>query len=194
MYKLCKTESATKRQREIEKELFAMICEVGYEDVTVTELCLRMGLQRKTFYRYFDSKDAAFSALVEHTLSEYSGFHKDVRRGQRSLTAELEEYFKFWYKNRALLDVFAKNDLLARLMEISINYPVSDRISIKKFFREEDDATLQHMLRFAIGGLNTIMLDWYKRGFNESFSTMAGYACRALSRPLFPDLSIFGIL
>ncbi len=194
MYKLCKTEQSARRQKEIEAGLLNMINDIGYESITVTNLCRRMEMPRKAFYRYFDSKESVLDALIEHTLSEYRGFHTGVPPERRSLIAELEGYFKYWYERRALLDTFSKNNILSRLIDASLNYPVGDMINVAKFLPEDDTATRRQIFRFAICGLTVMMLDWYKRGFQESFSGMAKYACRMLSRPLFPDLASLGFV
>ena len=112
MYKLCKTEQSVKRQRKIENCLFEILKEKKYEEITITELCDRMEMPRKAFYRYFDSKDDALIALIDHSMSEYMGFSVD-RSGEtrRSLVSELEEYFKFWYQKRDLLAALDRSGL-----------------------------------------------------------------------------------
>ncbi len=192
MYKLCKTEQSAKRQRAIEAALFEMMRSTDYSDISITDLCEKMGIPRKAFYRYFDSKDDVIDAILDHMFQEYKGFHTGVPPERRSLTAELEEYFKFWYKNRALLDAFTKNKMLARLMDTSINYPVGSMISVAKFLPEDNEQTRRQVFRFAICGLTLMMIDWYERGFTESFYDMANYACRTLSKPLFPELERLG--
>ncbi len=169
-----------------------MILEVGYANVSITDLCARIEMPRKAFYRYFDNKETALLALVEHTLAEYDGFNNKVPPEHRSLLSELEEYFKFWYKNRTLLDVFTQNNIFSILLNASINYPVGDMISIAKFLPEDDAQTQRQIFRFAICGLTLMMVDWYERGFKESFADMAKYACRAISKPLFPNLESLG--
>ena len=65
MYKLCKTEQSARRQREIEQALLNALMRKNYESVTITELCDDLGMPRKTFYRYFDSKDDTLYALID---------------------------------------------------------------------------------------------------------------------------------
>ena len=192
MYKLCKTEQSAKRQREIEDALLEMMTEGDYASISITDLCNRLTMPRKAFYRYFDTKDDALNALLEHTLAEYEGFHSGVPPKQRSLVAELEGYFNFWYERRAFLDAFSKSNILGKLIETSIHYPVGDMISMAKFLPSEDENMRGHIFRFAICGLSLMMLDWYRGGFAQSSSYMAKAACRMLSRPLFPDLTELG--
>lgn len=194
MYKLCKTEQSAKRQRAIEDTLFDLMKQKRYEDISITELCEKMNMPRKAFYRYFDSKEDALYALIDHSMSDYSGFAVD-RSGEsvRSLTSELEEYFKFWYEKRDFLSAIDRSGLMGALIERTINYPVNDRVSIVKFLPGEDDMTREKVLKFAFSGLVYTMIGWYREGFSTSTRDMAKIACRLLREPLFPALESIGI-
>ena len=190
MYKLCKTEQSAKRQRQIEDCLFEIMKEKRYEEITITELCEKMDMPRKAFYRYFDGKDDALAALIDHSMSEYVGFTVD-RSGEtkRSLTSELEDYFRFWYQKRELLSVLDTSGLIGILIERTINYPVSDRILIAKFLPNDDEVTRDRVFKFAFSGLVYTMINWYRSGFAVSTREMAISACRMLREPLFPTLA-----
>ena len=72
MYKLCKTEYSVRRQRQIEEALLETMETSRYEDISVSDLCARLGIPRKSFYRYFSSKDGALFALIDHRLLKTS--------------------------------------------------------------------------------------------------------------------------
>ena len=190
MYKLCKTEQSAKRQREIENCLFEIMCVKDYDDITITELCERMNMPRKAFYRYFDSKDDALAALIDHSMSEYSGFSVD-RSGEtrRSLVSEIEEYFCFWYEKRDLLSALDRSGLIGNLVERTISYPINDRIVVAKFLPHDDENVRERILRFAFAGLVYTMISWYREGFVLSTREMARISCRILRDPLFPTLA-----
>ena len=191
MYKLCKTEQSAKRQRAIEDALFDLMKQKRYEDISITELCQYMDMPRKAFYRYFDSKDDALYALIDHSMSDYSGFTVD-RSGEsvRSLTSELEEYFKFWLVKRDFLDALDRSGLMGSLIERTINYPVNDRVSIVKFLPGEDDVTREKVLKFAFSGLVYTMIGWYREGFSTSTRDMAKMACRMLREQCSRELHL----
>ena len=71
MYKLCKTEQSAARQRQLEQGLLQIMQTQQYEDISISDLCDRLGIPRKSFYRYFSSKDGALMALIDHTLMEF---------------------------------------------------------------------------------------------------------------------------
>lgn len=195
MYKLCKTEQSAKRQRAIENCLFEIMKDKIYEDITITELCEEMNMPRKAFYRYFDSKDDALNALVDHTMSEYSGFSVDrSKETKRLLVNELETYFLFWYERRELLSVLDRSGLIGILIERTINYPLGDRIFISKFLPYDDPKMVETVFKFTLSGLVYTMINWYRGGFSSSIREMAEIACRLLRDPLFPNLSNLGIM
>lgn len=194
MYKLCKTEQSSRRQRIIEEALLNLMGEKKFEQITITELCDGLKMPRKAFYRYFDSKDDALYALIDHTMSEYAGLSVD-RSGDadRSLTRELEEYFKFWYEKRKLLLALDRSNIIAILIERTVNFPVGERIHINKFLSTEDLRIRDRIFKFAFSGLVYTMISWYREGFSTSTRDMAKIACRLLREPLFPHLNEVGI-
>jgi AcrR family transcriptional regulator len=194
MYKLCKTEQSAKRQRDIENCLLEILCTKHYEEISITEICERMGMPRKAFYRYFDSKDDALAALIDHSMADYNGFSVD-RSGEtkRSLVNELEEYFLFWYEKRELLSALDKSGLIGHLIERTIHFPIGDRIVISRFLPDDDEKIREWIFKFAFSGLIYTMISWYRDGFKVSTKEMAEIACRLLRDPLFPKLGNLGI-
>ena len=194
MYKICKTEQSAERQRQIESLLYALMEQKRFEDITVTEICEQMSMPRKAFYRYFDTKEDALFALLDHTMSEYAGFTVDKSREKhRSLTSEIEEYFKFWFNRRGLLDVLNRSGMLSTLVERTANFPVDDIIPWQKFLNKEDLTIKNYIFRFTFSGLVYTMINWYKSGFRESTRQIAKITCRMFREPLFPGINEIGM-
>lgn len=195
MYKLCKTEQSSRRQRDIENSLLELMLIKPYAEISITELCESLNMPRKTFYRYFDGKEDTLYALIEHTMSEYQSFSPTPRAdGARTLMGEIENYYKFWICHKPLLDALSKNDLLEKIFEVSVNFPVNDMVSLSKFLPNDSEWARERIFKFAVCGLCFQMIDWYKSGFGTSISDMARISCRTLSKPLFPDLDKLGIV
>ena len=190
MYKLCKTEASAKRQKEIATSLFNMLDTVPYSNITVTDICKKTNIPRKAFYRYFDCKDDALCAYIEHLMTEFEGFRPggQIPAKKRSLPREIEGYFKFWRDHKNVLETLEKNNLLQLLISIMISFPVDNVISLKKFLPSDDEFSRPFVFRFAVAGLLFTMLDWYRRGFDTPTEDMAKLACRTLSQPLITGL------
>ncbi len=196
MYKLCKTERSAKRQREIEQALFDLMTQQHYEDITVTKLCASIVMPRKAFYRYFDSKDDALLALIEHTMLDYQREYGNNYSPifPRSLRTELAQFFAFWKKRRLLLETLDRNHLTGVLMQCILKFPIQDPSLTEKFLPHDSEWARPHIFGFAISGLSTMMIEWYRNGFETDIDRMATLACRMLTRPLFPDLDALGFI
>lgn len=195
MQKECKTAKSSARQKLIEDTLFNMMRARSYEEITVTDLCEELTMPRKAFYRYFDSKESALTGLVIRFLSSYTKrIPEDTVVGYpRSLYREMENYFSFWEQSQEILEVLDRNGKLSLIIEISLNYPVDKIISLRRLLPDEEDGMRLHVYRFAIGGLISIMIDWFREKFATPKADMARLAIRILTKPPFPRLDQFGM-
>lgn len=55
----------------IHKVFDEMICEMNYEKITVKELCERARINKKTFYRYYETLDDLLAELQNIFTQEY---------------------------------------------------------------------------------------------------------------------------
>ncbi len=189
MYKLCKTERSAARQREMEKGLMQLMMVRRYEDISVSDLCEHLQVPRKSFYRYFSSKDGALNALLDHTMLEYEGFNVVYHRGDhRTLEKELTQFFQFWLKHRDLLDALTKNNMSGNLVERTLSHISTNHIIPERFLANESLYAQKQLTLFCISGLMSMMLSWHKEGFPSSPDQLAIVAARLLSQPLFPNV------
>jgi hypothetical protein len=126
-------------------------------------------------------------------MFEYQGFNQDGNEGQRTLKNELKTFFEFWYQNRDFLETLDRNSMLDKIIEVSVNIPIKDFVSLSKFLPDDNEWARTRIFKFAVCGLVTSMLDWYHEGFKTSMSDMVDLSCRVLSHPLFPNLDKLGI-
>ena len=190
MYKLCKTEESATRQRGIEKKLLSLMTTKDFEDITVSELCLEMNMPRKAFYRYFDSKEDALHALIQHTMAEFESFNEIyTAEGKRNLQSDLEQFFKFWLSRRDFLDTLKKNNLSSILVQHAVSFSEKEMTMLNRFLPGEPEWLQRQIIKFAISGLMTAMIEWHDSGCKENTELMAQAMCRMFSRPLFPGLT-----
>ncbi len=189
MYKLCKTEHSAGRQREMENGLLQLMSQKPYEDITVSDLCDYLSIPRKSFYRYFSSKDGALYALLDHTMMDYEGFNAVYAEGeQRTLQRELTQFFLFWMEHKILLDALAKNNMSGTLVERTMNHIASGEVIPVRFLSSETLYARKQVSLFCISGLMSIVLTWHRDGYPKSAEHMAMITARLVSEPLFPNL------
>lgn len=188
MYKQCRTEQSARRQQEIEEGLLSMMLQRRYEDVSVSDLCDRLGVPRKAFYRYFSGKEGALQALVDHRLLEY-----EVYTGSRNLILGdrqgLTVFFEFWITQKKLLDALSRSGLTGILVERAIRH--SQEAHLLNFYSDMDSEEYTNLATaFTVCGLMTVVIQWHHEGYQSSAQEMAGMAYKMLGRPLVPGLDV----
>jgi AcrR family transcriptional regulator len=93
-------EFVTRNQRDrLAAGMIATVAEQGYHGTTISQVAAAAGVSRRTFYSYFDSKEACFLdtfTLIEDHLVEVMGDAAETERGwsakvRAQLAAMLEE-------------------------------------------------------------------------------------------------------
>ena len=187
MYKFCKTEQSVQRQRELEQGLLAMMEYRSFEEISVSDLCDRLGVPRKSFYRYFSSKDGALMALLDHTLMEFYdvGTIEGLRGG--TPTGDLERFFQFWSSHRKLIDAVWRSNLSGMLVERAVSLAKQEEL-MPGYVRDWEDTLKDVALSFVVCGLMSMVLQWHKEGYRIPAEKMAKAAISMLSRPLIPNV------
>jgi AcrR family transcriptional regulator len=188
MYKLCKTEGSTQRQKEIEQILLTLMREKSYDEISVTEICDRANMPRKSFYRYFDGKEGALHALLDHTLMDYESAPVLYSEGEsRTLAKDMEQFFVFWIDQKPLLDALQRSGLSGVLIERAIAQALGEVAVPGRFLKAEAPGNRQYVTMFGVCGLMSMVLQWHHGGYQESPGNMAMVAIRLLTCPLFPN-------
>ena len=187
MYKYCKTDQSAQRQRELEQGLLAMMGYKRFEEISVSDLCERLNIPRKSFYRYFSSKDGALFALLDHTLMDFydSGSLEGLRGGTPE--GDLERYFSFWKQHRNLLDAMLRSNLSGLLVERAVNLAKQEQL-MPGYLNEWDAMIRDVAMSFAVCGLMSMVLQWHMDGYRIPTEKMTQTAVLMLSRPLIPNL------
>lgn len=185
MYKLCKTQQSATRQRQLELGLLQAMLEQHYEEVSVSDLCDRMQIPRKSFYRYFSGKDGALRALIDHTLLEFQEVFGEPVTTHSQIHAQLEKFFLFWVRNKELLDALAQSNIRGVLIERAITHALNDYTLVHHFTDENRFMTTVAATRFAVCGLMSIVLSWHDDNFKTSISQMTDIAVEIMTNPLY---------
>ena len=189
MYKLCKTEESSKRQREIEDTLLNLMRDKHYDEITVSEICEAANIPRKSFYRYFDGKDGVKQALLHHTFSDFDCFKLSRADINIKIREEFEGYFTFWRSKKDLLEAFDKSNLLGLFVGDAITYAMNEFSNIKMYLSDSADREKELAYQFVVCGLMTMTINWYRSGFAETIPNLARTATKLITKPLFEILT-----
>ena len=179
MYKTCHTEESSLRQRTLEAALLQEMQTLPYGKITLTSLCHRLQIPRKTFYRYFPTKDDCLLALIDHTLSDCNTIALTGWNGDGHLQLQnLERFFTYWHQQKPFLDALRDNDL---------RYLLLDRTSAIVDTMKDPDRGVSfaqdQVAYFIAHGLMSSVLRWHHHGFPCTPTEMAHAFASLLCHP-----------
>lgn len=185
MYKQCRTEQSAARQRELEQGLLRLLSRRHYDEISVMDLCQELKIPRKSFYRYFTSKDGALFALIDHALLDYDRHTLWRGEQQKRLPQKyMESALSYWVENRELLDALARSGLTGLLVQRAIEY--AREMDAMPFFLVSSDRLLRdYATMFTVCGLMSMIIQWHHDGFSRSVEEMAMLAIRLFTGPMF---------
>ena len=185
MYKLCKTEQSAQRQRSLEEGLLAAMKTKRYEEITISDLCSQMGIPRKSFYRYFSSKDGALYALIDHTLLDFEQ-QTGILTGDAlgNVAWDLRHFFAFWQERRQLLDALERSGLSGVLVQRAISQAQNEYTMPRYQTNPEIRRIQSHAITFCICGIMSMVTRWHRSGYAESPAELSQIAATLLTRPL----------
>ena len=177
MYKICHTEESSRRQRKLEQGFLEALQHQAYSKLSLTDLCRQLEIPRKTFYRYFPTKEDCLLALIDHTLADCNDIALKGWDGSTALNQEVQlRFFRYWMEHKAFLDAMAANDLRYLLLERTT--VIVDRMKENNNFGYFSRDQVEY---FIAQGLMTIVLRWHHFGFPESPEEMAAVFGKLLS-------------
>ncbi len=186
MYKLCKTEQSALRQRQLEEELLKAMLVQQYEDISVIDLCARIGLPRKSFYRYFSGKDGALHALIDHRLLDFVAESMPSKgSGRQHMIQELTWVYEFWQGQKPLLDALYRNGLSSVLVSRVTTFALEEQrmdFGLQKLY--PDIESRKAAVAFTVCGMMTTVLQWHWEGFTRKPREMAETIYQIMSQPL----------
>ena len=169
MYKICHTEASSSRQRELEQGLLQAMKSQPYERITLTNLCRELQIPRKSFYRYFPTKEDCLLALIDHTLADCNDIALKGWDGSAALDeAVLLRFFRYWQSHEAFLDAMRNNNLPSLLLDRTT--VIVDRMKEHRSFQHFARDQVEY---FIAQGLMTTVLRWHHFGFPGSPEEMA---------------------
>ena len=126
-------------QQHVEDCLMELLKEKSYQSITISELCKRADIARKTFYSYYPTKDACFQVLVEHMIINVIIYTNSGLTSHSSTYEYYCRYLECWKKHKWFLDIVRRNDLDFMFIQRGV-YLIQSMVIYKRGF---------HSLRFS---------------------------------------------
>lgn len=187
MYKLCSTEQSASRQQILEQSLLEEMQLRPFEDISISELCVKADIPRRTFYRYFADKQSALDAIIDHFLLTFDRLLLAESEGKIFDRQRLTLFYRYCHENERLL----------RAMEVS---GLWDRMTARLGSRYCGDfqSSLQYLsvpeyaCAFLSAGVISVARAWYLNGFSAAPEQLADsilQSARMILRASSPERS-----
>lgn len=190
MYKACKTKQSAQRQQHIVDCLLELMQGKTIQEITVLELCQKAEVPRKSFYRYFESKEDVVLAAIDSLIMGYDSFLGPYRSPEepRTTRKDLEKFLMYSLHHRKTFFSLYQNSLLTPYMERMIGNLLQTQTGRRLMPSGTDDAAFRAATCFTIYGLSAAVSDWMAHGCAESVDKMAGILLQIMTEPIYRTL------
>lgn len=158
--------------------LFELLDSMPFSQISVTEVCERAGVARKTFYRNFPTKLAVVEQLVDRVFYEFMQKYDFKTSGARKI-------YLYWYEyilcTREFSKIFFDPDLyefitgkIREFVEVELIETLYSTVSF-------DPLLADYYLSFAAAGIASLMREWMKNDCGVPAKTMATLTAGLLS-------------
>lgn len=151
-----KNPTALQSQKFILQALLDLMGKVAYDKISVSDICRKADVDRRTFYRNFDSKN---EVLEHHIICLSKEYIEEFNRMKiiDKYTATLL-FFDFWEKHLSLIQNMKKCGLSDFVFSHFEHFVKSNQ---KLLIRNDlSDSTLHYLYAYRIGGFWNVMLTW----------------------------------
>ncbi|ANU55654.1 TetR/AcrR family transcriptional regulator [Acutalibacter muris] len=143
-----------------------------YSDITIKELAQKAGVDRKTFYRNFKSKEDVLRFYLDRTCQDYIA--RLNKENKLTIFAIAKAFFSTCKQHSDFLILLDKNDLLPLLLIAFDDYlPMLHEMFEDKRIDDNPVYYSEYALSFFTGGFWNISIKWIRRGGHETPEEMA---------------------
>lgn len=159
---------AVKSQKWFVEALFQLVQKKPLDEITISELCKKARLDRRTFYRNFKDKHDVLFYYFSSLQVEYLTMLKSIQ--ERTFYTLAKVYFEFWSCHLEFLKTAQKDQsLFAMLIQMLNSFmPMVYEQTCGSIEKE-----LQYNIAFVTGGFHNVLIRWISSGFVEDPEELA---------------------
>lgn len=174
-----------KTRRVIRDSLLELMSERGLAKISISELCAKAGINRKTFYRHYREIVDVVTEIENDILEEFAEVFKshnssilDLGEAIGEISASIDsrrEYFMPLLKHNP--DLFSNGRLKAALSKMIA-------VSLKSGSDLADENTLLTASEFAVSGILALYAAWFDGGCEGDLQFQTQIAVKMVTRGL----------
>lgn len=159
----------------------SLIESIAYEDISVTAICQKAGVVRKTFYNNFATKDDVVHYLIHEIFVE---LETELDLHSMALEHILLHVFEFVAKNRASLLLFHQRGLLRFARESIATFIKQDHILIELDKEGVDPRAHKYIVAQIPAVLLSVIEVWIENDFAEPIAFLVDLVIAMMYKPL----------
>lgn len=172
---------AIQSQRWLLESFYRLLKEKSFFEISISEISKNAGLDRRTFYRHFKSKEELLEQYCQTIISEFTTLL--LKQGTINKSNVTIAYFCFWRNHLDFLNLLQRDNLLYFLLKEFEQLLIITRKTVMPEIKESSITKEEHYaLAFHIGGFFNLLIKWLSQGAVESPEEMA-----AIMKTLFPE-------
>lgn len=147
----------------LREALLDLMVEKNFNNISITEICDKADLSRRTFYRLYESKEDILKRYADSLCQQYFELFKEEEDLSLSNVANI--FFSFWKDYRCFLLILYKQNLIYILLfqfnrllpEVYVNYK-SHLLQVK------DKTSIKYVAFYNAGGFWNLLIKWIEDG------------------------------
>ena len=170
---------STAVEQSIKDAFKQLVHEQPIEKITVSEICVRAGIARKTFYVYFQTRDDVLKSIIKEDICDpaenlfplFSGSEAEI-----SAPFLLERYYQGIYDNRDFYRQISQRSHSHTFVSMlqRCQYELNEALFTDGKPMNKSDK-YHYALRFVVAGQASVTLQWIRDGMRATPAEMASY-------------------
>ena len=180
MYKHCNTEESARRQRQLEQCLLELMADTPFSNITIGQICQQADVSRKSFYRYFDSKEGCLHALLDHIIMDGSTYYLSAGDEENMVTF-CTRIFEYWHRQTPLLDALERDGQSLQILQRMVRYILIEEPDYARYMNISSQDLMEHVV-YTVGGIMGLILTWHHERYPKSAAQMGEVLYRLIRR------------
>lgn len=173
-----------KTRRIIRETVLQLLCEKPLQKITISEICARAEINRKTFYRHYRAVDDVIAQLEDGLLGEFSDVGKSgksildvgaVIRDIGEVIGVRREYFLRLMQHNS--ELFTKGKIKAVMRKLVC-------AALKSTGDLENENIVNAAAEFSVSGLMSLYEAWFEGSCREDPALITEIAVKMVTRGL----------
>lgn len=168
-----------KTRQTIRAALISLMSEQELSDITITSLCVRARINRKTFYRHYRSISDVITEFENELLSDFSEILKTSNTSIFDIGSVLGEISALISGNREyFVKLLAMNPELFSGGRVKAMLRRAIEIALRELGTIQDEQTLHMLSEYTVSGVLSLYAAWFDEGCTGSLDAVTETARR----------------